>query len=101
LRFVSRRYELGWIIIISHQRLGAWGGVLTIRRGVSDDKLGRWLSDDHWQGLRAVTAATDHPDLEFVIAKSSGTLIAREALERKSGARGLLAIMVSIMVYLM
>jgi hypothetical protein len=24
LRFVARRYELGWIIIISHQRLGAW-----------------------------------------------------------------------------
>jgi ATP-dependent protease Clp ATPase subunit len=35
------------------------------------------------------------------IAKSSGTLIAREALERKSGARGLLAIMESIMVNLM
>ncbi len=27
LQFVSRRYELGSIIIISHQRLGAWGGV--------------------------------------------------------------------------
>ena len=45
--------------------------------------------------------ATDYPDLEFVIAKSSGTLIGREALERESGARGLLAIMESIMVDLM
>jgi len=48
-----------------------------------------------------VTPATDYPDLEFVIATSSGTLIGREALERKSGARGLLAIMESIMVELM
>ena len=38
-----------------------------------------------------VTPATDYPDREFVIAKLSGSLIAREALERKSGARGLLA----------
>ena len=33
LRFVARRYELGWIIIISHQRLGARGGVFIWRPG--------------------------------------------------------------------